>query len=534
MSDPAATARLLHQLVRDAVARNERRIVLPPGEHHVEGGLLPEVWCDISNNDSGWKRVLFDVDGARDLEIDGNGARIIVDGVLIPIRLRACHGVTVRNLTIDWLRPGYSEVEVLSSAPDAVELAASSQLAADRGRLRALGGAAWPRDHLWCAIAFDHARGEPLPGATEHWHLERYHRAIEQPGGRIRLEAAWGAGAPPAGSTLVLMHGDRVAPGIVIDVCQQTLVEDVTLHHALGMGVVAQCSRDLTLRRYRCVPPEGRMTSSWVDATHAVDCDGDIRLLDCELTGMFDDGTNIHGAFLRVVGRPEADLLLLRAEHAQQEGVTYLRQGDRLALHAANGLQRVSEAVVRSVERVNRSLCAVRLDRHVADVPGLVAMRYAPDTRVEIRGCRIAPVRGRGLLLSVPGRITVENNHFHSSGPAISLLCDATYWFESGPVEDLLVRGNTFDACAYSGPEVFQILPETPDGHFPAPVMRGVHIVDNEIRRVRGRILNARAVADLTFTGNRIAWSEAYPRLDDEAAVMLGDQVPDALIQTDI
>jgi hypothetical protein len=328
------------------------------------------------------------------------------------------------------------------------------------------------------------------------------------------------------------MHGDRVAPGIVIDACRQTVIEDVTLHHALGMGVVAQCCRDLTLRRYRCVPPPGRMTSAWVDATHLADCDGDIRLLDCELAGMFDDGSNIHGAFRRVIARPEPDLLLLRAEHPQQEGVEYLRPGDRLALHQAASLLRVGEALVKGVEQVNRRVHAVRLDRHLAAADGLVAMRYAPDTRVEIRGCRIAPVRGRGLLLSVPGRIVVVGNHFHSSGAAIGLFCDATYWFESGPVEDLLVRGNVFDACAYCGSEVFQVLPEAPGNRFAAPVMRGVRIVDNEIRRVRPRLLHARACAGLEFTGNRVSWQDAYPRLGKGPAVVLGDQVPDARIQT--
>lgn len=535
-SDPDRTALELHRLVRDAVARRERLVVLPAGVHRVAGGLLPDRWCDISNHDSGWKRVLFDLDGARDLVIDGAGCRIVVEDATLPLRLARSTRVTVRGLTIDWARPGYSEAEVLASGPGSVELAATPGLAADRGRLRATGAQGWPGDHLWCAVAFDAARREPLPGAAEHWHLERQHRATGLPGGRIRLDAAWGAGAPPAGSTLVLMHGDRVAPAIAIDGCTTTVIEDVTVHHALGMGVIAQTSRDITLRRFRCVPPPGRLTSSWVDATHFADCDGDLRLLECDLGGMFDDGSNIHGAFRRVVARPEPDLLWLRAEHPQQEGIAYARPGDRLALHAASTLARVAEAEVRSVEPINRRVQALRLSRPIdvaADSGSLVAMRYAPDTLVEVRGCRIAPVRGRGLLLQVPGRIVVEDNRFHTSGNAIVALCDATYWYESGPVEDLLVRGNVFDACAYGpcGADLVQVLPESASGGFAAPVMGRVHVVDNEIRRASSSLLRARAVADLAFDGNRIAWHEGYPRRDAGPAVQLGEQIGLARIQ---
>jgi hypothetical protein len=160
-------------------------------------------------------------------------------------------------------------------------------------------------------------------------------------------------------------------------------------------------------------------------------------------------------------------------------------------------------------------------------------MRYAPDTRVEVRGCRIAPTRGRGLLLQTPGRIVVEDNRFHTSGIAIVALCDATYWFESGPVEDLLVRGNLFDGCAYGpcGEDLVHVTAESSSGRFAGPVARDVRIVDNEIRRVRPGLLKANAVSGLVFEGNRLSWHPGYPRLPGGPAVTLGDQVPDARIQ---
>lgn len=530
---PAARALALHQHLRSQLAARVPVIRLPPGVHVLAGDLLPETWCDISNHDSGMKRTLLPITGAEDVVIDGSGCTLLAEDAFVPVRLQGCARVTLRHLTLDALRPGFSEVEVQAADSRGVELAAHPGLAADQGRLVALGAVGWPGDHLWCAVACDRARGEPLPGAAEHWHLERSHRAVALGGGRIRLEGAFGAGAPPVGSTLVLFHGDRVAPGVAIDQCRQVVLEDVTIHHAWGMGVVAQCSRDLTLRRVACVPAAGRMTSTWVDATHFVDCDGAIRLLDCTLTGMFDDGTNIHGAFRRVIGQPGPEQVLVRAEHPQQAGISNVRAGDRVRLHALADQALVHEAEVREVERLNRRVDRLVLATAVpAGLPPCALMRYAPS-EVEVSGCTIAPLRGRALLFQIPGRIRVTGNRLHASGVGISVLSDTTYWWESGPVEDLLVMGNHFDACAYGpcGEDLLQILPESSSGRFAAPVVGRVAVIDNDIRRVRPSLVRAQAVAQLRVLGNRLSWHPAYPRLPGGPPVHLGPAVADAVVQ---
>src|SRR5699024_1666348 len=91
-------------------------------------------------------------------------------------------------------------------------------------------------------------------------------------------------------------------------------IRDVNLYHCGGMGVIAQRSRDIELRKLVIVPSpgKGRMISITADATHYVNCGGYIRMIDCTFENQKDDATNIHGLYMAVEKVGGADKLLLR------------------------------------------------------------------------------------------------------------------------------------------------------------------------------------------------------------------------------
>ncbi len=514
---PAATALDLHRLLRNAIVSGERTLHLPAGDHHVEGTSLPEDLLWISNNDPGVKPILLDFQGAENLTVEGNGCRILVTGVLIPLLVRNAKNVTIRNLTIDWVRPAFTEVEVLRSGEGFFEIDSHGQLATEAGRLVAVGGGDWPRAHLYNALSFDAARREPLGRSGENWSLERYHRATARPDGTIRVEADLGW-IPPAGIPLVTMHGDRVAPAVVIDASEGITLEDVTIHHALGMGVIAQISRDVTLRRVQVVPAPGRLFSTWVDATHFVDCAGSIRLLDCTFRGMFDDGTNIHGAHRKIVEWLGPDRFVVQAMHHQQLGIPYHRAGDLCEFADLETLASLGEARVAEVRILNSRLQEVRLENPVTGLEGktLAIRKNDPDLMVEISGCTIGNNRGRGMLLSVPGRIDVRGNTVHSSGNAIETPPDAAYWWESGPVQHLEISENLFDACGYAMCGTQVLVVTAPSG--PPDLHGKVIFRDNDVRLAGATFLTARRVRDLDVRDNTISRSSDYPWLAGAAA----------------
>lgn len=514
-ADPATTALELHRLVIEARRAGARSVTLPAGDHQVSPRFLPDRQLWISNNDSGVKPILFDLADATDFTLEGNGARILVEGVLIPLLIQNSRRVTVRNLTIDWIRPGFTEAEVVAHVPGGFEFTTApgaDSFTVNAGRLTALGGGDWPAGHLYNVLAFDRARREPLARSHESWPIERTHRATDLGGGRFRLEADFSQ-LPPVGGPIVFMHGDRVAPAVVLDTSDAVTLEDVTIHHALGMGVIAQACRDLTWRRIRVVPSGERLFSTWVDAVHTVDCGGFIRVLDCEFRGMFDDGANLHGVNRRVAAWPAPDRVVVEAMHHQQVGVVYSRPGDRLELADLASLSTVAEAGIVSVRVINSRLQELTLDRPLpglADLTArpLCARRQEPGQVTEVRGCVIGPNRGRALLLSTPGRIVVEGNQFHSSGNAIEIPTEASYWWESGPAADVRIERNLFDACGYAMCGESVLVVHAPDGA--SPLHGRVAFNHNEVRLAGGAIVQARRLTRLEMRGNTFSRHPGY------------------------
>jgi hypothetical protein len=117
----------------------------------------------------------------------------------------------------------------------------------------------------------------------------------------------------------------------------------------------------------------------------------------------------------------------------------------------------------------------------------------------------------RGLLLTTPGKAIVENNTFHRCTiAAISMSADSSNWFESAPVRDVLIRGNTFIECGvFIDPAVESVSPDE-------PIHENIRIIDNDFDRAGVSAMGAR---NLTITGNRSAGGPLPIKLDPSCTV---------------
>ena len=112
----------------------------------------------------------------------------------------------------------------------------------------------------------------------------------------------------------------------------------------------------------------------------------------------------------------------------------------------------------------------------------------------------------RGFLLTTRGKVNIENNTFHRcSMSAILIEDDAEGWFESGPVRDMLIHGNTFLGCG------IDINPHTRSAKPDEPVHENIRITDN---RFDGAGVSAKSVKGLTITGNRCPGGAVQIRLE--------------------
>jgi hypothetical protein len=82
---------------------------------------------------------------------------------------------------------------------------------------------------------------------------------------------------------------------------------------------------------------------------------------------------------------------------------------------------------------------------------------------------------------------------------------DAASWFESGAVQDVTIRNNTFEECGYnSGSGAIQIVPENHEllkGYF---VHKNIRIENNLFKVYAMPLLTARSTEGLVFANNTI------------------------------
>ncbi len=173
---------------------------------------------------------------------------------------------------------------------------------------------------------------------------------------------------------------------------------------------------------------------------------------------------------------------------------------------------------MRGFRAIDRDTFEIRLERPAPAeiVPGdaLENLTWSPD--VTIRNNDFESNRARGLLVSTPGRVLIENNRFQSSGSAILIAGDANAWYESGAVRDVTIRGNVFGEACLSSPYQFgegdhQHLPGDPRARIPRiPFHRNIRIEDNEFHPSDYPVLYAKSVDGLTFSGNRLIRSRLF------------------------
>ena len=83
-------------------------------------GYQKEYW--ISNNDAGVKTIAFPVIERKNITIDGQGARLIFHGKVLPFVIDGCENITIKNLSIDYADPMYFAAKVINSGKDFVEM----------------------------------------------------------------------------------------------------------------------------------------------------------------------------------------------------------------------------------------------------------------------------------------------------------------------------------------------------------------------------------------------------------------------------
>jgi hypothetical protein len=507
------------------------KLVFPPGRYDFHPERASEQYLFVSNNDAGLKRIAFPLNGLNGIEIDGGGSTFVFHGYTVPFLLDGSENITLRNFTVDFSRPFHSEGKVLAITPRHVDLEISPEypheirngvLVFTNGK-KATGPATtvtsgeilYPYGSL---LAFDPVKRETAFMAKDRYSVGEGIAAEKLGPNRIRLKIP--NISATTGDVLVFSPKNRDVPGFVVNESSGIRLTDITLHHCGGMGVIAQRSADIFVKKMRVTPPPGgaRIISTTADATHFVNCKGRIELVDCLFEQQKDDATNIHGLYAKIVHIHAPNRFEVALIHPQQAGIDFIKPGTRLELNDGSSLREEGFATVKSVERINKERTLVEIEGALPEsvTPGdSVADADANTAEVLIQNCVMRGNRARGILLGSRGPMVIEGNTFSIPGAAILFEGDSRFWFEQAGVRDVVIRGNTFDNCNYGvwGTGCIQVGSGIADEFKSVSrYNRNIRIENNLFRHFsKLPLLSLYSVDGLSFTGNRLERTTDYP-----------------------
>lgn len=510
-------------------------VLFEPGRYdfYEEGAFRKEYY--ISNHDQpNPKAVGLALEDWSNLTVDGAGADLIFHGRMLPLSLVRSKNTVLKNFSIDFETPHIAQVEIVKSDSEGTVFRPEPWVKARVGK----NGYFENYDDTWrnypqAGIAFDGKTRHVVYNTSDLWCPTNDTKQLDD---HTFLAPHWRDARMVPGTKVAMRTWERPAPGIFLAESVDTRLENVTVHYAEGMGLLAQICENITLERFNvCLrgTDDPRYFTTQADATHFSGCKGKIVSCNGLYEGMMDDAINVHGTYLKIVKRLDDRTVVGRYMHPQAYGFYWGGKGDKVqfvrsaTMELMDGTNEIAEIVPYDQETLHGAkefkLTFVQpLDAAINESEGfgIENLEWCPE--VYFADNVIRNNRARGTLFSTPLKTVVERNTFdHTSGTAILLCGDCNGWFETGACRDVTIRENTFINSLTNlfqfTEAVISIYPEIPNLEVQQKYFHGgegnpgVLIENNRFETFDRPIVFAKSIDGLTFRGNTIVQNDDFP-----------------------
>jgi len=488
----------------------------------------------ISNHDqTNPKKVGIELKDFKHFTLEGNGAEFIFHGRMLPLALLNSENCTLRNFSIDFANPHISQIRIIENDAEkgmTFEPAPWVKWRISKDSIFETYGKEWYAQPT-TGIAFEKEKRHIVYNTSD---LSFSTKGVTATKEGTLTAPYWKDSRLIPGTVIAMRTWYRPAPGIFLHHNRNTILDNVKVHYAEGMGLLAQLCENITLHAF-CVCLKGkddpRYFTTQADATHFSGCKGKIISRNGLYESMMDDAINIHGTYLKVTKRIDEYTLIGRYMHDQSWGFKWGEPGDSIHFIRSNTMDIVGKpnsiAAISPITLNNTNgfrefkitFCNP-VDSQINEQEGYGIENLTWTPEVEFRDNIIRNNRARGALFSTPQKVLVENNIFdHTSGAAILLCGDCNGWYETGACRNVVIRKNCFINALTNQFQftnaIISIYPEIPNlkgqqQYFHGGKEGSILIEENEFDTFDAPILYAKSVDGLIFRRNILKKNNEY------------------------
>lgn len=467
----------------------------------------------------------------RNLIIEGNDSEFIFHGRMQISDIDSCANIIFRNFSVDWDRPFISQGEIVECSDSFLEMKIDRErypFIIEKSKLLFLGEG-WKLPVLTAYNnAYDKDTKEIVYNTWDNPLGNIFSQEVEDRGGGILRFL----GKPPVtlekGTFISLFHERYAVVGFHIRNSRDITLKDLKIYHALSHGVLGERTENITMDNASMLVNEskGRVFSIIADASHFINCKGVIKIENCAHTGQGDDFINVHGKNIAIERFLNNKTIVLKNTERMKGSWRYITVGDDVWLINKETAQREYIRTIESVKPIDDVASGYKVSFTQELPKGMDKIGFLENktwnASLELRHCKILKKhRARGILVTTPENVIIEDNYFRTAGTAILIEGDLDFWYESGANTNVKIQNNIFEDCLTSGnahgnrgewgEAVITITPShKPTTDKDIPYHKNIFICNNTFKVFDAPLLRARSVGGLSFINNEIIKTYTY------------------------
>lgn len=537
----------LQEILGDCRLSDEDKIIrFEKGVYHFYWDTAEERRVYASNTDTAESpdiRIAINIEGIRNLTVDGQDSEFIMHGRMIALRCFESENIKLRNFSWDFPTAGTFEMHVKSVGKYYVDYYIPKNLRWKlcKGNIRWFEKSAFTGQEYWhvnghsyshCVVGFNRKNANvsryPISKSPLAFRL-RLRRTGENSLRVYYLKQVDKALFNEDMSFELCPNFKRYCTGGFLNESKDISLENINVRYMHGFALLTQMCENVSFTGCSFTPDENsdRVCTSYADHLHFSGVKGKVHIENCAFSNAHDDPVNIHGTFTRVKKAVDSKTLILEYVHNQQQAFQQYHTGDKVIFCKRSDLEPYEEEREFTVEAVVNPLCdglgkqemKVTFTEEIPEalrVPKAYAVEnvtYTPE--VYIGSCRFYSIPTRGILCTTRKKVIIENNVFDSLTMAsIYLSDDCNNWYESGAIKDMTIRGNTFYVKKSPHNGIKSAIYIDPVVTEPEAVSKGVHsgivIENNTIYLEHDSAVNGKYTDGLIVRNNIIIRSDNY------------------------